>query len=206
MTQVAQKTGFDFSDVDTQASGPGQSKFLKLGTDKTKRPNVRVMTITSITSNITKTNEPFIKVIAEDTEGYVVENDFFVNTVVKEGKKTSSFNVSKTDFVKILVVTGLTEDEAKTYLTTATSEEDLANKMATKAIGKPFKLGLYGKIATSSKGEFLKTMWAQGKNNIMFVDTPDAEVNICKSKDETETFFKNIDKKKSGAATDDLSF
>jgi len=203
------ENNFDFSEVDTQSSnhniktGP---KYIKLGTDKDKRPNVRVVSINNVNSNTTKTGEPFIKITAEDKDGYLTENDFFVNTQIKQGNKTSSFNVSRTDFVKLLVVTGMDEDAAKTYLSTATSEEDLASKIGAKTIGKKFKLGLYGKIAISSKGKFLKTMWSQGKNNILPVTSPDKDVFTSPNKDETAQYYAEIDREtippKTGAVND----
>lgn len=207
---TATKGKFDFTtEVEgdkKQFDGP---RYIKLSAKDAKKQ--RVVTITEVINGTTTHGEPFIKVKIADDQGYIAENDFFINTIVKEGKKTSSFNVSRTDFVKLLVVTGKTEQEAKDWLETAKDDADLAIKLSI-AVGKPFKMGFWGKIVTSSKGQFLKTMFAQGKNNIMPKDTVDAQINTNSQKDETNTFLATLatkdsgDGKTTGKSVDDLPF
>lgn len=190
-TMTATKGKFDFTtEVEGEKKQFDGPRYIKLSAKDAKKQ--RVVTITEITNGSTTHGEPFIKVKIADDQGYIAENDFFINTIVKEGKKTSSFNVSRTDFVKFLVVTGKTEQEAKDWLETAKDDADLAVKLSI-AVGKPFKMGFWGKIVTSSKGKFLKTMFAQGKNNIMPKDTLDAQINTNSNKDETNTFIASLE-------------
>jgi len=190
---------FNFDDVDlnkkaTNADGSEKVNYIKLASktgDARIADRVRTVKMVSCEKGSTTHGEPFIKVTVADTTGAIAINDFFINTEVKPGKQTSSFNVSKTDFVKFLVVTGKTEEEAKAFLQTATSEEDLAAKLST-AVGKPFKLGFWGKIQTKKDGnKFLKTMFAQGRNNILPVTAADTDINTMTSKDETDQFYNN---------------
>ncbi len=190
---------FDFTDVVTTPptrdyskndDGTDKVRYIKLGKDK---PKVRTVTVTEVLNGATKFGEPFIRFTVKDAEGYIAQNEFFINTEVKPGKQTSAFNVAKTDFVKFLVATGTkTEEDAKAYLQTATSEVDLATKLST-CVGKPFKMGFWGKVTTSSKGKFLKTMFAQGTNNIMPIATPDDKVNTNSKKDESSTFVSDYE-------------
>jgi hypothetical protein len=199
---------FDFNDVDVNKGADSfgnKPKYMKLSGDK---PHARTVKITSVIKDVTTHGEPFIKVSVTDTEGYIAENDFFINTEVKPGKQTSSFNVSKTDFVKFLVVTGKNEEEAKTFLGSAKSEEDLAAKIST-AVGKSFNMGFWGKIVTQKNGnKFLKTMFAQGKNNILPVTSALTDVNTNNTKDESTRYTPETDAtiKKEVVHTDDLPF
>lgn len=188
---------FNFDDVDlnkkaTNADGSEKVNYIKLTSktgDAKLADRVRTVKVTSVDKGSTTHGEPFIKVIVADTTGAIAINDFFINTEVKPGKQTSSFNVSKTDFVKLLVVTGMTEEKAKAFLQTATSEEDLATKLST-CVGKPFKLGFWGKIQNKKDGnKFLKTQFAQGRNNILPVTAADTDVNMMDKKDETDAFY-----------------
>ena len=88
--------------------------------------------------------------------------------------------------------------------------DNLAAKLFT-AIGKPFKMGFYGKITTNKNGtKFLKTMFSQGKNNILPVTSADTEVNISTNKDETDQFYNGTTTSTTTAnkatVTDDLPF
>lgn len=199
---------FNFKEVDlneSKVATGSTSKYIKLTHNA---PKVRTVKMTSATYGVTPNGEPYVRVVVEDTDGYTASKDYYVNTTVKEGRTTSSFNVSRTDFVKYLVVTGKTEDEAKNYLSEATSYEDLAVKLSV-AVGKPFKMGFFGKIATSSKGEFLKTIFATGKNSIVPVSTPDENVSYNKDKDETSKYEakrSNVKPEATKAPVDDLPF
>ncbi len=210
------KMDFNFDDVDlnkkaTNADGSVKLNYIKLTKqtgDAKLADRVRTVKMTGCEAGSTTHGEPFIKVTVADTTGAVSFNDFFTNTEVKPGKQTSSFNVNKTDFVKFLVVTGLTEEKAKALLQAATSQEDLAAKLST-AIGKPFKMGFFGKITTKKDGtKFLKTMFSQGKNNILPVTSADTDINISPNKDETDNFYNGTTTATTAptAVTNDLPF
>lgn len=104
---------------------------------------------------------PYVEITIEDATGKTCSQQYYLNTTVKEGGKTSAWAISRDAILQLIVaITGTDEATAKTRLVGITTE-NIAVKLSAFMIGKPFAIVLGGKWVTPTDPQ--KKSWVKAE-------------------------------------------
>lgn len=125
---------FNFNEVNEPAKF--EKKFLDPGIHKVKV----IETIARKAGD-----SPILTITVQDNNGSICTDDYFLNTEVREGKKTSAFMISAQQILQLVQATNNCDHKtAKVKLGAFNTPEDLATKFSTLTVGKEFAIRLVG--------------------------------------------------------------
>lgn len=184
---------FNFLDVELQKASTGPKKIYltnmtKVGevTTHTKAPNVRLVTITEFKAGLTPNGKPYIKMTVTDEQEAFAEGNFWTDNSTPNTTGKTSMQMTAPEFVRIIMAANkMSEAEAKAFLGTVSSDQDIVKKLST-LVGKKIKVGFYGRITQGKDGnEYLNPEFG----GFATEETPDAQVFTRASKDETTKYI-----------------
>jgi len=148
------------------------SKFQEVGI----YDNIRITGVIAGESNTKKT--PFVKLEVEGANGEKSTSaEMYVSTTIKDGSTMSAWNITARNLVGIIKsITGKSEQEAKDAIL-AKDNKDLASKLATLLVGKPFRAVFYGKEIQGKEG---KNNWV--KATMMYTESMKTPISQTKLK------------------------
>ena len=111
--------GLNFNEVNEPV------KFNKVYMD----PGIHKVKVIEVTSRLAG-ESPVLDITVQDNAGQICKHGYFLNTEIKEGKKTSAFLISAQQILQIIQATNNCDHAtAKTKLGNITTPEELATKL-----------------------------------------------------------------------------
>lgn len=129
------------------------------------QPGIHSVKVESITNGLSQnTQAPFLEFTVVDSNNAKLNNRYYLNTVVGEGKQKSAWDISRNAILAIVsACLNLTETEAKAKMPQAKSAEELAVKLAALIVGKEMKLKVVGEEKLASSGsKYVNSSFGQG--------------------------------------------
>lgn len=153
---------FDFSTVTETDINRGETNIARL------EPGKHIVKVTEVKTGLsTQKQTPYVEISIADKDNKITSDTFYLSTTVKEGSIKSAFDISKVSLVAMVsAANGWDLEKSKTILTGCSSIEQLALKLSTALVGKPFAIRLTGEWVyptDSSKQAWVKTKFASGK-------------------------------------------
>jgi len=147
---------FDFKEAEV-TKGSAYKEVIK--------PGISVVKVTSITNGLSSQKQsPYLEITVEEADGSELKQQYYLNTVVGEGKTKCAWDISKNAILSLVAAANnYDEVTAKTKMPNAQNAEELASKLSLLLVGKDFKLKVIGeeKIAQSGK-RYVASSFAQG--------------------------------------------
>jgi hypothetical protein len=104
---------------------------------------VKVKEVTKGESALKKT--PYVEIVVEDSTGATCSQQYYLTTEVKDGGKTSAWNISKSAILTlVMAATGFDEETAKSKLV-GMNTTNIDTNLSTLLVGKLFAIKLNGK-------------------------------------------------------------
>lgn len=130
-------------------------------------PGINEVKTKEITSGVSsQKSTPYVEITVEDKAGKTANHKYYTSTTVNEGKQKSAWDITKNQLLQITAaVLGVDADTAKTKMPKAADTADLASKLSTLLVGKPFAIKLHGEqvIPTDpAKKPWIKAVFGTG--------------------------------------------
>lgn len=104
---------------------------------------------------------PYVEFTIEDATGKICSQQYYLNTTVKEGGKTSAWAISRDAILQLIVATTGTDEATAKGRLVGITQENIAVKLSAFMIGKPFAIVLGGKWVTPTDPE--KKSWVKAE-------------------------------------------
>ena len=153
---------FNFNEVVIEEAG---SKYFT--------PGNYVVKTTKVEDGLSSQKQtPYVKVTVADQGGQTCENEYYLSTTVKEGSTKSAMDITAPNLVRLVAAANNldinTEDgktKAKALIGSFKTPAELAQKLTTLLVGKPFAIHLGGKWVNptdTTKKSWIKAEFGSG--------------------------------------------
>lgn len=142
-----------------------QNAEIPQGGASTLQPGIHNVKIESITNGLSQnTQAPFLEFTVVDSNNAKLNNRYYLNTVIGEGKQKSAWDISRNAILAIVsACLNLTGTESKAKIPQAKSAEELALKLVALVVGKEMKLKVVGEEKLASSGaKYVNSSFGQG--------------------------------------------
>ena len=108
------------------------------------------------------TKAPFLDWFVVNDQNQRLNNRYYLNTSVAEGKTKSAWDISQNAILQLVMASNnLSEEAAKSKLNelvkSVTNEAELSAKLSNLCVGKEFRIKVVGKETIGGKGNFIKS-------------------------------------------------